>query len=272
MVGNLWTMSAGQIIISPRKILIRKLLNRAIIVLIAILILEIVFHFIVAPNLRFVHIQIQGDSTLADDEILKGAGIQKQDFYFAVNEENLSSRLKLLPSVWDAKVLKIFPDTLKIVIKARTPLGLVIASGDGKSFTGCFDSEGVVFQIQNQIRKWDLPVISGIKFEALQCGMKFPQALKPLLNSLVKLQEKSPMLFSLISEIAVKKSDAGGFDAVLYPSGYPVRVLVGEDLNDKILRQVFIVLDLMRKEGFETHMKELDFRSEHVVFKSKEVL
>lgn len=256
---------------SPQRALVwRKVLVRLIFALILVLALELVFHLVLEPNMRIKRIVITGDLAPGDGEVFEWTGIRKDDYYFLIDEETLRKRLSRMARVKEARVEKLFPDTVSLFLMARKPLAVALVEVGSKTEAACFDEEGVVFALQRELKQWDLPVISGVQFAGFQLGMRFPAALSPLLKNLDALRRASPALFSLISEIQVKKSGREGHQAVIFPSTYPVRVLVGEEWNEKTLRQVFVVLDLMKKEGFQSRMKEIDFRTDHVVMRERE--
>lgn len=252
-----------------RPLAVRKYLNWAILLLVLALILEIFFHLALAPNLRLSHIVIQGNVQLTDEELFQWTGIKKNESYFGFDEPGLLARLKAVPKIRQAEVRKVFPDTLLLKLEARQPLGLALVNNKGKTWSACFDSDGVLFALQQDIPVWDLPVLSGLKFEGFQAGMKFPEALLPLVQALASLQKEAPGLYRLLSEIAVSKNGRGSFDAMVYPDGYPVRVRLGEDLSGRVFKEIFLVLDLMKKEGFQGRMKEIDFRTDQLVWHEK---
>jgi len=55
----------------------------------------------------------------------------------------------------------------------------------------------------------------------------------------------------------------------LYSLNTKVRVRTENVINDNLVKQIFVVLDIIEKNGLELEMNELDFRSGQVVFKVK---
>jgi hypothetical protein len=74
----------------------------------------------------------------------------------------------------------------------------------------------------------------------------------------------------MISEVQLKPNDRGGFDAVVYPARTPVRFLLGDRWDQSTIQQMFVLLDLVEKQGWTGKTKEIDFRATPVVLRPRE--
>jgi len=231
----------------------------------AILVLEIIFHLVVAPNLRLNRIEVSGAKPVDDATLLQILGLREHEYYFSFTESELQSRLSALPWLRSSLVSKVFPDQLILHLTPRQPL---VLSVDNASVLA-MDEDGVVFEPKLEPEGWDLPLVSGLSFPRRDPGSRVPEVLVPLFRQLKDLQNTSPSLFRLVSEIGVKKNDRGSYDVVVYPAQTPVRILLGDQWNTQVLQQMFVLLDLVKKQGWTGKTKEIDFRATPVVLRPR---
>lgn len=241
----------------------RSALRTAIVVLLALLGLELAFHLLAAPNLHLAKLTFTGDRPR--DTSASILGLRVGEYYFSVDESAVQARLEAQPWVKSAHVEKKFPDTLSIGLVTRKPLGVSLVGGAVLSV----DDTGLVFDVGTDARGLDLPVISGVAFETLKPGSRFPAVLTPLFQRLAALRQSSPGLFRIISEIELRRNGAG-FDAVVYPVDTPVRIVLGDRWDESTIQQMFVLLDLVKKQGWTSKTKEIDFRATPVVLRPRE--
>jgi cell division protein FtsQ len=135
-----------------------------------------------------------------------------------------------------------------------------------------FDKHGVIFKFgtqPDQTLPLNLPVISGLVITDPLPGMRLPTALTPFLHELAVIEEQAPVLLDAISEIRINRKPFDGFDLVLYPVHNPVRVLLGNSINEETLRYVLVMLDVFKEKSM--HPAEIDFRSVMSPYSVKEV-
>ncbi len=233
-----------------------------------VLVLEILFHFFIAPRLMISNITIetQGSFTLSNEEILEAAGVQRRSYFFSVHSATVEDRLESLPMVKAARVSKSFPHALSIRLVKRSPIALLTVPVDGRLRTARVDDEGVVYGI-GESTSGDLPVISGIEIPRVEAGMKLPSILVSFLEDLERLHSEAPTLYRLISEVKFVKNDSTEYEVILFPSHYRVRVRIGPSLNKELLTYIMLVLDVISGRGMEDEVVEVDFRTDHVVYR-----
>lgn len=246
--------------------LVRPLLRLTILVLGVLLVLELAFHLLAAPNLRLTKLVFTGDRPRTDVPLGDLLGLRPREYYFSVDEAAVKARLEALPWVKEASVDRKFPDTLTVGLKVRQALAVSLVGGAVLAV----DDEGLVFEVRTDAQGLDVPVISGVAFEALKAGSRFPPEVKPLFQQLAQLRQTSPGLFRMISEVQLRRNDRGGFDAVVYPAQTPVRIILGDRWDQATMQQMFVLLDLVAKQGWTSKTKEIDFRATPVVLRPRE--
>lgn len=246
--------------------LLRPLLRFTIAALAVLLVLELAFHLLAAPNLRLTKLVFSGDKPRTDVPLGTLLGLRDREYYFSVDEAAVKARLEALPWVKEAKVDKKFPDTLTVALKVRRALAVSLVGGA----VLVVDDEGLVFDVRTDARGLDVPVISGVAFEALKAGSRFPATVRPLFDRLAELRRHSPGLYRMISEVQLRRNGGGGFDAIVYPARTPVRIVLGDRWDEATIQQMFVLLDLVEKQGWAAKTKEIDFRATPVVLRPRE--
>lgn len=252
-------------------------LERIFIVVIVFLVVvaagELLFHFVISPKLMINKVLVRSGPNvqLTDAEVLRLAELTDDIFYFSLSTEEVAKRLESYPLIKKAAVEKKFPDSLSIDLQGRAPLAVSIVDTEDGAVPIVFDEEGVVFQIGTSVKEMDNLVFSGIVFKNLQLGMKLPEEMSGLLESLYRLKTESPELFRLLSEVKIVKRSSSQYETVLYFSGYRMPVRAGMSIDAKELKYILMVLDVVTIEDLKKRIQELDVRSGEVVYKMKEV-
>lgn len=247
---------------------LRKLIKMGISVLTILLVLQSLFEFLVVPQMKITRVILEGDVALSDEELFEITGIRKNDFYYHVNSKELEELLLNVPRIREAKVERVFPDALRLILVGRRPLIMALVKEDNRTIPLVCDSEGVVFQVGGEVTHFDLPVLSGLNAGAVVSGLQLPLIVLPLLKQLQELKTSSPGLFAMISEIALEKTSEYSFDIVLFPAQLPVKIRMGPELSELALKQVAVVLDMLKRDDLFVQMNELDFRTDKVVLSS----
>ncbi len=260
---------------TSRKQIRESVFNRALVILVIalclILVGELVFHFVIAPRMTVRTVTIKSDSSLSKEEILAIAGIEEGVYYYNLDTVQIREDLEGLAQVREAVVEKVFPDALNITLYGRAPLAMFFfTTPEGASIPLVIDDQGVVFEIGSGVSEWDLPVITGVKFQQLRVGMKLPERVRPILQDLRTLQNQEPDLFRLISELRLISKSTGVLEILLYPIQYPVRLRLSAGLDPAAMRNALIILDLLAGQEALRRVRELDMRSGEVVYRMEE--
>ena len=115
---------------------VRPLLKLTLATLAVLLVLELAFHLVAAPNLRLSKLVFTGDRPLLDGTAGDLLGLRDHEYYFSVDEKALQARLEAQPWVKSARVDKRFPDTLAVDLKVRQALAVSLVGGSVLSIDG----------------------------------------------------------------------------------------------------------------------------------------
>jgi cell division protein FtsQ len=260
---------------TSRKQFRESVFNRALVIVVIALCLflagELVFHFVIAPRMTVRSITIKSELGLSKEEILAIAGIEESVYYYNLDSAQIREDLESFALVREAVVEKVFPDTLIITLYGRAPLAMFFfTTPEGASVPLVIDDQGVVFEIGSGVSDWDLPVITGVKFQQLKVGMKLPERVRPILQDLRTLQKQEPDLFRLISELRLISKSTGALEILLYPIQYPVRLRLTAGLDPAVMRNALIILDLLAGQEVLQRVRELDLRTGEVVYRMEE--
>lgn len=249
-------------------------LKRVAIVLSVALAVELVWFLGVTPCLPFTRVDVAAIEGLSEDTVLRIAGISTKSSYISVNASASEYALEALPLVESARVIKRFPDRLSVEITKRTAVAIALAEMDGRTVPIAFDRFGVVFSVASGAAAAELlgsakgPIVSGMVFERPAPGARLPAFLDGFLTDLDRLRRESPALLDALSEIRIQKRAYDGYELLLYPAHYPVRVRIGAELNEEVLRYMMLVLDVLASKGIEAD--EIDFRTGTAAYRAKE--
>ena len=235
----------------------------------AILLAEAVMQFVVADRFTITEVRVQSDLPLSRDELLQVAGLSGRLNYLDLDVQGVEQRVASLPQVRSVRVEKSFPDRVMLTVEARRPLVVALAQTEGTTRPLVIDSEGVVFEHSAALVNWDLPVISGLRFEGARLGTRLPDRLHTLLASLGRLRERSPNLLAQFSEFRVSAVGSSAVEVLAYPMAYRTPVRLDDHITEDLLKYAIMVLDLMKDDAsFGADVAELDFRSGRAVLRS----
>jgi cell division protein FtsQ len=273
MAGNSYSVAdniAAEVKSSKK---IEKGLKRILIIVCVILSAELTWLFIISPGFPFTTIEIHGFAEIDRKTALNIAGIDESSSYISTNTADARKRLMENPLIESARVSKRFPDKLSIFLVKRSAIAVSLVNFGGKSLPVYIDKFGVFFDfVQNRELSADtgakLPVVSGYEITNPRLGMKLPQALTPLLESINNILQDSPELLSAVSEIMIEAKAWDGYDIVLYPAYSSIRLRLDDNITGDMLRYVILMLDVF--ETYSPKPREIDFRTSMGTFKVKE--
>lgn len=252
---------------NKKEKLINRILWIIIIILFFIAVVEVLFQFVIAPQLKIKNVVIDSDLSLPREEILHLAGIEKILYYFSLNTEEIERRLSEYPAVRYVKAEKRFPNTLKLVLLKRIPLVVTLIEEKGRSFPALIDEQGIVFYIGKLKGEFNLPVISGLDFKGYREGMRLPDVVTSFLIELHTLRKEAGTLYNFISEIKVIPLGNSDFELLFYMIPYTTKIRFSRSINENILAYAMMVLDVLNHQGMADTVKEIDFRSKEIVYK-----
>jgi hypothetical protein len=252
-----------------RNRVVQRVLLALVIALSTALVVELVYHLAIAPRLAITAIDIENGTSIPDQQLISAAGVHIGMMYFAVDVEELASRMEAIPAVRNASVELVFPNRIKIRATERRALACAVVETDSGAQTLVFDEEGVVFRIGHEPASELLPVVSGLQFPAADTGLRLPELLIEFLESLRALRDEAPELYALFSEYRVVRKNDSAFDVVLYPMHFSVPVRIGATIDAGMVQYIVMMLDMLRREGRLEAAAELDFRSGEGVLRAK---
>jgi len=247
-----------------------RVLKIAIVFLVLIILGEVLFYLLIAPNMVLKEVVVKSDLALSDKEILNKAGIEGKEYYFLLDTQLVEKNLESYAPVKEAVVKKSFPDKLHITLYRRKPLGISLVKQNNRTVPFIFDKEGVIFQAGGKETESSLPVLSGIRFENADLGTRLPGPLQPILEDIERIRHNAPELLKQISELRVIRKEENLVEMYLYPMHYRTKVHIGSHLDEELIRYLLMVLHVMDKQNGLEGMKELDFRTGNAVYKVKE--
>jgi cell division protein FtsQ len=238
-----------------------KGLKRLIIIAAVVLGAECIWLFVVSPCMPLSTVEVNTFPGFDRAGVLALAGIGEGASYLSVDAGAVEKALEGYYLVESARVVKRFPDRLRIYLEPRRAVALSLAAVSGRILPVYFDRDGVIFKIGNGDGRapGNLPIISGLVFEQPSLGMRLPAAFGPLLAELEKIEAASPELLGAVSEIRINRKPFDGFDLILYPLHNPVKVRLENTINEDTLRYVMLLLDVF--ESKDSIPEEIDFRS-----------
>lgn len=190
--------------------------------------------------------------------------------FFALDARAVEAQLAADPLVKSASVTKVFPDSVSVVLTGRRAVLAAICEIGGNGRAALIDGEGVVFRIDAPAAAQDLPVLSGLRFENPAPGTKLPETLMPLVKSVAALQESGSSLLGMVSELRYVNRPGAEGECVLYPMGSSVPVRLNQKITEEALKSAALILDVMKKRGLEPQVREIDLRTQAIVYKTKE--
>lgn len=248
----------------------RKLLTYLIGILTILLIVEGGFNLFLAPRLRITNVVLDSDLNLDDGALLHITGLDRDNWFFSLDQDVIQASLMNLAAVEEAFVVKHFPNKLTITIVSREPLIMAVSAGPREVLPLIIDKEGVIFLSGREVFSYDLPLLGGFDTSLSVAGKRIPQELNPLLGDLELLRVGSKELFDIISEINVISLERGVLDVEMILTTHSIPVILDLPLTREKMSQAIMLVDVMEKEGLASRIEGIDLRSGSIVYREKE--
>ena len=244
----------------------RALVLSLIVVLLLVLALQILWGYYLAPRLTIRRIVLEDDLGLSDIQVMEMLDLEGET-WASLDENTLSARLEAYPVVRRARVVKVFPDTLKLFVYKRRPLAVAFFEDEGATIPAVFDEEGFVVQVGGAVES--LPILSGVGFPPAAVGARIDPELAGIFSDLTRLRGEDASLFNLVSELELVETGGSDFDLRLYMNHVKIPILVDRDLSAESVRRAILVLDVLSTDSVGA-VDEADMRGGHVVFRRGE--
>ena len=250
---------------SKREAILRRAASLLIGVLVIILISELIFYFLVVPQIVLRSVQLETDTDITTEQVIQLGNIPVGELFHRINEEEIHNNLITLPNIKMAEVRRIFPNTLSVTLIGRKPLGILMVDYDGVRLPALIDEDGVVYRIGYGIRTWDLPVIQGIAFDKFELGARVHESYLMMLKDIHHLLDADSQLLRAFSEFYVDEVYKGVYEWILMPVHIPVQVRASPGLNKEKGLYILKILDVLKQRGIDG-ITEIDFRAGDVVY------
>ncbi len=208
---------------------LRKILHRALRVAVVgfsgalvVVGLGLLLQLLVASDLfRIDRVSISGEQRLSQEKILALSDIQPGISTFALDLELIGRKIEENPWVRSARVERIFPRQVNIVVEERKPLAII-----NLGYLYYLDQSGEVFKVLGRKDSLDYPVVTGFDRDEL---LKDPQrgcsVLGQVVGLIADLAKRESFNLSQVSEIHQEKN--GGLTLFTLTGG--VKVKLGDD-------------------------------------------
>jgi cell division protein FtsQ len=238
----------------------------------AVLALVVGALFVLPPLLRITRYEVSGNASMSQGELLSAALIHDKEYFFSLDAERVKAALEAQPRIASAKVAKLFPNGLSISVVERKLVATALAEVGGRTVAVSLDAQGVAFAEASAAEASAMPVLSGLRFEGFRMGTRLPPPIAGLLASLGEVAASDSGLLSAISEIRFVSSSGSSAtsEVMIYPLNQRIPVRAGTTLDTQTLRSIILVLDVLGTKGIASSVKEIDFRTGTVVYRTKE--
>ncbi len=173
------------------------------------------------------------------------------DRNFAINEEKLYTALDIYPQrhIWkydinkmkrvissqnylDEYLVKIIPpNTLKIVMKIRTPIAQIVTM---ENMVANIDKKGFIYKESNYSGK--LPLINISKKDNIQISAKINQDYLKVIEELVSLKNKDEKIYNSISQIDVIEKKNRSANYVVYFRNIKNKIVIKNKISAETIR------------------------------------
>ena len=247
----------------------RVLVGLAILLSVA-LIVYVIAVTVALPYMGVSRVVVQADFEMNREALLELAGLSGAPFLFSVRPDEVAARLESHPMIRSAAVERAFPDTVRLELLRRRPLAVALVEHDGMSRPFVVDETGTLFDGGAHLASYDLPVLSGIRFEGDVVGGKLPEEICAFLTQLYDVRLSSPEIFASLAELRFEVRGGGDYDVLLFTESCRVPVRLDLHIDREVGKYALMVLDVLAQQGIADDVAEVDFRSGEIVYRLKE--
>jgi cell division protein FtsQ len=204
-------------------------------------------------DFRVLRVRTQGNSIVADTDIVRMAAVPKNGKLFDVDLNGTRLRVQQNPFLKSVSVAREIPDGIAITVSERRPIAALVL--DRILY---LDAEGYVLPPVRSGKVFDLPVLTG-EFPAADCqpGQQVrTRRLREALEILTTAERVGDELYHMISEIHC----AGDSTYLLFTAESGVPVLLGRgDIALKLVKFDGFWKQIVLQRG-SAHLKTVDLR------------
>lgn len=190
-------------------------------------------------------IAVNGDNNVTREEIIKLSSIYYGENIFRINKKNSMKSIFQNPYVKMIKIKRVIPDKVVIDVIEREIMAYVPYVGSYLNI----DEEGMILEINPAIKRPDLPMVKGLKFETFKVGEHLSIENKEQFSAVTLLikEIKNAGMLNVISEIDVSDlsnirlkikegitANLGGTDNMDYKIGFARSIV--EDVKKQNLK------------------------------------
>lgn len=146
--------------------MMKKGIHKIIILLFIMLISMALVVALGAEYFQIQDIEVYGNETISDEEIVKLSGVEEQDNIFKLDKALVKKRLESNPYIQVESIGRKYPNKLYINIDERRG-GATISY---LASTLVIDTEGVVLEIENRDQVPDYPIVTGLHVKSFAKG------------------------------------------------------------------------------------------------------
>lgn len=148
-------------------------------------------------------IAVNGNENVSREEIIKLSSIYYGENIFRINKKNSMKSIFQNPYVKKIKIKRVIPNKVIIDIIEREVMAYVPYVGSYLNI----DEEGMILEINPAIKRPDLPVVKGLKFDTFKVGEHLNVENKEHFSTTTMLikEVKGSGMLNLISEIDVSE-------------------------------------------------------------------
>ena len=161
----------------------RRILNIFLLFCVLVLFVQIAWQVVILPKLKIQRVVLESDIPIGDEQLLSILDVEKKPWPL-LDENNVQADLESLVTVREARVERVFPDTLKIWISKRRPLILMVNDEEENLDMVFFDRDGVVIALgaTELVDSLNLPIVTGVNLPEVAIGDQLPDNLRTLMH------------------------------------------------------------------------------------------
>lgn len=217
-------------------------MSRKKIILILIATFIIITGIFFSPIFSVKKIEVLGSTRFDKGYIVKKSELDLNKNIYLLSKKNMKEKLLENPYIKNVEISVEFPSTLKVAINERVEVAALQYQGKYV----LIDEEGVALRVEEDIKKADKPLFSGVKLTRVQLGQPTGIKEKEIFKSISRFinAAENARIISNISEINIKDKNN---IFILTTQGIQVLIGKGENLEYKFLELNQILLNLYSK-------------------------